>query len=501
MARFGRGQPHAPIFLRAPLLAAVAAAALASPIHVVSLAAERLPAEQRIASVIFVRPPVSSVVPDRLPPQVHILLQRSRPPLVHVVQGRAPAAPIVSVPRSSAPHVVSLAAERGQIPSVRRAAVLVVRRAVTSVVPDRLAPQVHVTLQNRRPPVVHVTQSHAPAAPVVPPTVAPQVAHVVSLAPERGRIPSERRAAVVVIRRSVTSLVPDRLAVQVHVVGLPIERGQWGVERRATLRFVRPPVTSLVPNRVAPQLHVVLQQRRRPDPVAHVTLIRNRPVGFVTGITPAPHVISLASERFRPERRAAIVLVRPSVTSLVPNRLPVQVHVVSLSPERATGGRRAGILLARAKFVPAPAPANASPIHLFLQSRRAAQRSGDIIVIRTPLVPLAPQRPHVVSLALERLPLAIERRAGIIWVRAALVVPVPVRAPQIHIINSIRDRISGAPKAPAILVRGPTVGVTLLVVYAADRSVPRYELIDMTTAITLADRSLPRYSLTDETKP
>jgi len=56
----------------------------------------------------------------------------------------------------------------------------------------------------------------------------------------------------------------------------------------------------------------------------------------VVAAKPAPqiHVISLATERLPVIRRAAIVYLRPSRTSLVPTRLPVQVHVVSRVGDR-----------------------------------------------------------------------------------------------------------------------------------------------------------------------
>src|ERR1043166_5071408 len=89
MARYGRGQPPPPLFLRGAAAAAVVAATLAPQIHVISLAADRraLPQERR-ASVTYLRPSRTSLVPDRLPRQITLVLAgKTTPSWRHPARG------------------------------------------------------------------------------------------------------------------------------------------------------------------------------------------------------------------------------------------------------------------------------------------------------------------------------------------------------------------------------------------------------------------------------
>lgn len=232
MARFGRSQPHGPIFLRAPLLAAVAAVATVSPIHIIE--ASRLPPLVRRTTVTYLRPPVSSLVPDRITPQIHVLLQpRRRPvPPVHVVAIRNPQPGFLS---ALAPpnHVISLATERFRME--RRAAIIFLRPPVSSLVPDRIPQQIHVLAQPRRGPIppVHVIALRSPQS--APLSAKAPPSHVVSLATERFRL--ERRTAIIFLRPNVGSVVPDRLPPRIHVL---LQQRPRPVIRRLGFVLVRP---------------------------------------------------------------------------------------------------------------------------------------------------------------------------------------------------------------------------------------------------------------------
>ena len=218
MARFGRGQPHAPIFLRAPLVAAIVAAATVSPLHVIT--AERPAAYGKRTTITYVRPPRSSFVPDRPLSQFHIITTAAARGNVRpnglTLYVRNPQAPVASLDRLAPQvHVVSLTPQRVAIRP--DSAVIYLRPSRAALVPDRLAPQIHVVSQLRRrteyTPLIILLRN--PQAPVVPASIAPQI-HIVSSTVWRRAVRPD--GSVVYLRPSRTSFVPDRLAPQIHVV-------------------------------------------------------------------------------------------------------------------------------------------------------------------------------------------------------------------------------------------------------------------------------------------
>ena len=238
MARFGRGQPHAPIFLRAPLVAVVAAAAAFTPIHVV-LAEARRPAPTHIS---YVRPSRASFVPDRLASQIHVIGVRAPSPRrVDVLQLRNSAAPAVES-EARAPRLIVVLTEP------RRSAGHVLQLhnpAAPVVAAEPRAPRATVVLTDQRRGVSHIIQLHAPAAPVVVATPAPWP-HVLTVAEQRAL--RERQSSVLYVRPSRTSLVPDRLPVRVHVIS------QVG----SRIRVMREPVLLFVHGGPVPVVAVAL---------------------------------------------------------------------------------------------------------------------------------------------------------------------------------------------------------------------------------------------------
>lgn len=352
MARFGRGQPHAPIFLRNTLVAAVAAAATVSPIHVVSSASARVgpPAERR-ASAIYLRTPLAQVVvagtsapqinvisltglrassvpkthtiglrsPLPIPPapQIHVVGAKRTPrgPSRVIIGRTAPAAvtPAVAIPQQ--PHIIGL----GRAPRTGRGHVTFIRNAAVPVaVPDRLTPQIHVVSLPQRTPAAgrraQVTELRNPAAPAVTPFVAPVIRVVSAVA--RTKVP--RKASVVILRAPATPpgapqvhvvLAPRRAApvvhttfirttvapvippapVQIHVIGAKQNRRPV-----AHTTFLRTPAAPIVPV----QIHVVGAKQRR-TPTTHVTTLRNRLAAAVAAQrTPQIHIV------LAPQRRA-----------------------------------------------------------------------------------------------------------------------------------------------------------------------------------------------------
>lgn len=269
MARRGRAQPQAPIFLRGALVGFVAASTFAPQIHVIQADAHRpppghvyfvraplapLPTDQihvvsltawrvyqhpaREADVVFVRPSVSSVVPDRITPQSHV---------ISLVDVRIPS--------------------RG-----RHASVTAIRNAL---VPPGLAsgnaPQIHVQGVNRRVRISPTTHVTALRNALVPPALASGNAvqiHVIS--PNWRTSHPARDADVILVRPSVASLVPDRICPQIHVVSLRPRR-----PRPTTQASYRRNPAVTVSDRLPPQIHVLLWHPRRPLPPAHVTQERN----------------------------------------------------------------------------------------------------------------------------------------------------------------------------------------------------------------------------------
>jgi hypothetical protein len=147
---------------------------------------------------------------------------------------------------------------------------------VPPVIPPRLAPQVAITLAQRRPPALRVVQGRgAQPPPVVSPRLAPQL--VVVLA--------NRRPPPVAIRILRTALVPpapvQRLAPQISVI-LANRRPPPVHVSIARNALVPPPI---IP-RLAPQVVVVLTQRRRPDPLPATRFLISRGSPLAAGPPP-----------------------------------------------------------------------------------------------------------------------------------------------------------------------------------------------------------------------
>jgi hypothetical protein len=366
MARYGRGQPPPPLFLRGAAAAAVVAATLAPQIHVISLAADRraLPQERR-ASVTYLRPSRTSLVPDRLPRQITLVLAGTTTPSwrhpardADVLFLRNPQAP-VAAPAAAAPK-----------PSIVLAA-----RATAARHPARDA---------------DITFLRNPLAPAVVAPPAPQI-HITGQASNRARFPSPRKGAVVVVRPSRTALVPDRLAPQIHVVSvlelrtsLPGRRAQILVLRTAAAP--PPPSTTL-----APQSHILLQPRERAIPRGGVLLLRAPLIAAAPAVSRI-HVVSLVPARTPPLRirRARVSFVRPSVTSLVPVRLAPQIHILL----QRRGTPRTHIVLLRG----APGAGIVTPLRLTywqqidsdsLAVDAGRDSLGDIVISSTPVATIA----------------------------------------------------------------------------------------------------------------
>ena len=206
MARFGRGQPHGPLYLRAPLIAAVVAAATVSPIHVVQ--AEARP--RTATHVVYLRPSRSSFVPDRLAPQV---------------------------------HVVSLVPQRA-LRLGREASITQLRTAAAAVAAPQLPPPaIHVVGQRGARRDGAVVQLRTVVAPAVVAQPAPQI-HVVGVADARALRP--RPVMVRYVRPSRSSLVPDRIPQRIRVVSLVGARQRVMREPLvALLHGFRPPSLAL----------------------------------------------------------------------------------------------------------------------------------------------------------------------------------------------------------------------------------------------------------------
>ena len=275
--RLGRSQPHAPIFLRPPIVGFVVALGLAPQIHVVQA-------------------------------------EPHRPPRTQVLALRTPFAP----PPTDQSHVVSPAAWRFSHPA-RAADVLVLRPPLTAAVPEHLAPQLHVVslVAERGPLAGRRARPTIQRTALTPPALSTQPAPPIHVVLPNRRARANPPTTVLVHR---TALVPPELAsgaaVPVHVIG-PI----WRVvhpARAADVLVVRSSVTSLVPDRLAPQLHVVLQHRRRPDPPARIVWARNPAVDVPARLPPQVHV--LLQHRRRPDPPAHVILER---NPLVPPATPL----------------------------------------------------------------------------------------------------------------------------------------------------------------------------------
>lgn len=190
--------------------------------------------------------------------------------------------------------------------------------------------QPHAPLFLRAPLVVALV-SAATASPV----------HVVSLTSER--TPRPLASHVYYLRPSRTSLVPARLAPQLQVVSLAAIRVQH-LAREADVLFLRNPAAPPAAAVPAPQLHLILAERRRPDPSAHVLILRNALAPVAPKPGPQLHVLLQGIERQPLSRRTSLLYVRPSLASLVPARLPPQIHIVSQVGDRTRVIREAMLL-------------------------------------------------------------------------------------------------------------------------------------------------------------
>lgn len=162
MARFGRGQPHAPIFLRAPLIAAVLAVA-APQIHVVL--AKRAPPSARIASVTQLRNAlVPAAAPEFVRPKLIVITDPGRRQKGRVVQVRNSAAELEYDDRGPGQQIIQWS---GRERSRARADVVFTRNPV--VVPAVAAPpavRIHVVTPYRlKRPSVRLARLRAPDLP------------------------------------------------------------------------------------------------------------------------------------------------------------------------------------------------------------------------------------------------------------------------------------------------------------------------------------------------
>jgi hypothetical protein len=414
MARFARGQPHAPILLRntAALIVAAASAGNAR-IHVVDQAVQAsrrpLAIERSRSAVVFISPNNRSTVPLRLAPQIHLvgqavqraaLLETRTERRHHVVfispNDRSTVPPRLPPP----PKVVGQAVARAAQQSVHAEdrMVMYVRPSRTSLVPNRITPQVLVVSQAASAPSASrhpardadVTFLRNPAAPAVVATATAPPIHIVSLAslsassarhPSRlpdgvqlrnpalpisappprvilAPAPRRPRVDVLYLRPSVSSLVPDRLAPQVHVVPLVAVTAARRPSKAATL-YLRPSVASLVPSRLAPQTHVVSLAGlavRHPGWEADVQYLR---APLLTPGAPQPHVVTVASSQAarHPSRDANITMLRPASgvgIAAVATGSPIHISGVAVRTSATHPARDADITLARGAQPPPP---------------------------------------------------------------------------------------------------------------------------------------------------
>lgn len=415
MARYGRGQPHAPIYLRAPFIAVLAASTV-SPIHVVSaaVARARIPSI-RPQSIVYVRPNRASFVPDKLARQLTI---------------------------------ITVAPEREN--TRPRGTALYVRPNRASLVPDRLPPQVRVIgLGDVRPPsvgrrtaLVFLRNAAVPVVATPPPTRQPIV---VTSRPRISRV-----EAVFLRTAAATVVTPDRLPAQPKVVQAeprPQRKGALVYLRTAAAQIYTPPVK---------RLHVVSQARRGNQPRRTMGLgtpfvfMRNPTAEEVvdTGAPPSPlHVLTRVPQRSARRPDGAFVYVRPNRTSLVPDRITQQVRTILQPRERQLPPTR--VLLVRNALVPPPPQPDRPTFHVVLVRRPPPP--ARVLVQRTALTPpppierLAPQL-HVILVRRPPPP------AHIVLERGTSVVP-PKLAPQITVVGWSTERPPRIRRAAVVYVR------------------------------------------------
>lgn len=291
MARFGRSQPHPPIFLRASLTS-LATVAVVTSVHVISQSIDRLdlPSKKlRRGAVVHVRPARNSLVPDRLAPQITVVGQateRARLPVarrpVLLLRGSPNAAPAASgaTPRP----VVTLQA----VATASR-----LRHAPTPLSVWLIAPPTDGGTVASTPPAVkpvvlsqadqaasrhparqaHLAKLRNPAV-TVPDRLPPQIT-VVSQATERTRIPLIRRAAITVLR-GVGAVFAPKLPAQPLVVSQATERTRQPLHRRAAVIFARNPDKIVAPRKAAPFLVLTQATERMRFPVHRASIFLER---------------------------------------------------------------------------------------------------------------------------------------------------------------------------------------------------------------------------------
>lgn len=279
MARFGRGQPHAPIFLRAPLVAAMAAAT-GSPIHVTLAESHRPPPSH----VLYLRPSRGAVVPDRLAPQFHIIqAPRHKGFAGDVLVVRNPQAPAVVTPPARQPLV--LLAERRR--PVSNTPVIFARSYTVDAVADagKATPQIHIVSltpykASRRPDSVFLYVR--PSRTSLVPDRLPVQIHVL----QQTRRRADGASLVVVLRNPlVPTVIPDRIPQQIHVVSPTVARR--AVKPDGLALYLRPSRASLVPDRLPPQIHIISRVGSR------LRVVREPMLLFLHGGPPAIPVITM----------------------------------------------------------------------------------------------------------------------------------------------------------------------------------------------------------------
>lgn len=275
MARFGRSQPHPPIILRGPATV-LATVTIAAGVHIIGQADQRArlhPARQ--PHIVFLRPSRSSLVPDRLPPQVTIYGQAQeratriylrRQPIV-LVRGSPNAAP--AAPTTTPKPIINAQAAQ-TVARIRRGptslAVWIINPpgdGVAVVTPPAVKSVIvaQAQIQARRHPArqSRIIQERNPAV-IVPDRLAPQIT-VLSQAMERPRVPVHRRAAII-IQRGVGQFFPAKLPAQPIVITQAQERPRQPIHRHGAILFARNPAVVVTPKGPA-QPYIVSQAIER----------------------------------------------------------------------------------------------------------------------------------------------------------------------------------------------------------------------------------------------
>lgn len=360
---------------------------------------------------------------------------------------------------------------------------------------------IHVVPARPSPPRAgHVIALRAPASAPVATTLAPQI-HVVHSV----RVQFVTRGAVLYVRPNRASFVPDRSAPQIHVVQAPSTARHSS--RDSDVLFGRNAlVPAIAASSPAPAIHVLSRGRdRRPIQLASTPVLFLRqlstPQVDPRKATPQIHVISPTVLRAAERPTGRVLYVRPSRTSLLPDRIEPQIHVLLQPRERALAPTH--VVFLRNAPVPPVVPDRLTPqIHTLVQPRERALAATHVTFLRNALVPpapfatLAPQI-HVVS--------AVPRRASlrpdgvVLYLRPSRSSVVPAKlAPQIHVLSQVgsRTRIT---REPIILflhgyIPPPTTFPRPLLV--TDSSGARYLVVDDSMVrLDVEDDSDQRYGV------